>query len=620
MERLEATIAPLTRPPERGPSGLGDGRNPTTRLLVSRYHRILGLVAAIYVASAIPTLNAWSGEHQGWRQAQTADTARIFARTGIDLFHPRLSVFGPRAYVAFELPWYQALAAWLMRLGVPDMVALRVVAMTFTIVTALGVSIIAKRVGGERAGLWAAGLFLLNPFTMLWGRVSLIESFTTAAVLFWIIASMNSVARSQSRRRSAAWGLCAVVLGAVAATSKMTTLLPWVLVLVAAVRPTRVWRPAACAVLTGVPVAAGIAWTAWADQLKLRNLLTANLTSSAVHDGVFRTMSDRFDLATWGRIAARTPLFLGGMGVVLIAVGLRAMARRSNLGVGVALISVPITACMVFLGVYAVHDYYLSAITPAVCVVMGIGAHGLQQKLRGKRFLALLFVGVHICGFWLVSGERYGRLNRVRPAAVADLRGATWGDEEVLGVVLGYNPYPFFEADRHGTLIAAVSLVDDVSARLDTELGSPGVLWTETQRNRTVSEFLQQFDHIAAVGTHTYRFGQSDRLSEGPTAPLIRWDASDVSMTSPAPGPGVEVDCDGSPVTVAPDVSSLAIESPAAVWLGTDAHAAALPVRSGQLNSAKPILQVWCQPTGASPVTIRVRTVRSAVPGPRVPF
>ncbi len=597
-----------TRPGRSAPGTAGQrnsrvGRGPHSTLLT--------IISAIYVAFALPTFDTWAGRQQWWRQGQTADTARIFARSGINLLHPRLSVFGPHAYVAYELPWYQAISALIMKLGVPDMVALRLVATVFTVATAWGILALGRHLVGEREGLWGAALYLLNPYTMLWGRVGLIESFTTAAVLWWIVASVRSIDRWPiSRRFSIGWGAVAVVLGVVAATSKMVTFAPWMLVLVAFALSRRLRGMVLCAVFCGVPLVAGVSWTRWADTLKERSVLTTALTSSGVKNSVYLDVAARLDPVLWIRIAVRTPLYMGGLGLVLALFGLHSLVRSGRGVLGAALAAVPMSACLVFFGLYVVHDYYQFAIVPAVCLLMGGGAVAVQKRMRWQPALVIAATGVHLLGFWLANGEQYGRAIHEEPTYITDLRASTEPDEEVIGVGSSYDPYPYYAADRHGTLVTDIDLIDEMHSMLDSDLGRPQALWAKDPLDPRTARFLRPFESVAAVSTHTYRFGTSkDLLTAGPTKPIIWWSSGESSASPSSVEVGAtsfEVACDGQPVALVPATRGLTIETARTVWVGTDIDAAELPVRTGVIESAVPIHEVSCTSVDGSPMTIRL--------------
>ena len=93
----------------------------------------------------LPTLSAPLVDRHPFRQTQTAFTARIFHEDGIDLLHPKLPILGAPWEVPFEFPAYQAVAAVVMDVGVPEDTALRS--------TGLASFLLARRC----SGCWSVG-------------------------------------------------------------------------------------------------------------------------------------------------------------------------------------------------------------------------------------------------------------------------------------------------------------------------------------------------------------------------------------------------------------------------------------------------------------------------------
>ena len=75
-------------------------------------------------------------EAHSFRQTQTAYTALIYHREGINLLQTPLPVFGPPWVVPFEFPLFQGIAALVMDLGLSTEVALRSTSLFFFVVSA----------------------------------------------------------------------------------------------------------------------------------------------------------------------------------------------------------------------------------------------------------------------------------------------------------------------------------------------------------------------------------------------------------------------------------------------------------------------------------------------------
>jgi hypothetical protein len=568
------------------------------------YGAALSVVSAAYLALLMPVMGMRLSAHHGWRQTQTADTTRILARTGFDVFHPRVSVFGPRATLVYELPWFQTIAALLTKIGVPLIVALRGTSMVFSVLTALGVAGLTRRLAGERAAVWAAVLYLFNPMTFAWGRTSLIESFTTAVAVAWVLGAwrVRTLLNSGETVSHSTWFRFATLpmgLGIVTATSKFTTALPWAIVVLAVLFQPRLRTAFTSAVAVGVPMISGVIWTAWADHLKNQSVLSQMESSTVTRRQLFRPLSERASIDAWGILGVRSLMFVGVVGLIWLTTGAVSMLMRPQRLVNTAVLLVPFTAPFIFFGLYQVHDYYQMAIIPALAVVLGIGAHEVHEKFSRNPVALVGLLSAHIVGFFLVGGVTF--VQTQLPSGYApksELAATTYASEQVLGVGQGWNPQPFFEADRQGYLIGIGPKPDALIPLLDSDLGSPHALWAARPMAPTVAEFLKHFPRIAVVGEQTYRFGnQPIDLQSGPVAPIVTWESSQM-QSNPAMTPPEQtmrtVNCDGLPHTIAPPRQGLTVMVDRPVWLQTESTSAALPIRSGTLTSRRPITSVSC--------------------------
>ena len=104
-------------------------RAGSARLTKAAVPLLLLVLAIAALAIRLPALGGPLLEKHPFRQTWTAYTAVIFHETGIDLLHPQLPVYGPPFTHPQEFPLFQALAALVMDLGVPDDLAMRLTAL-----------------------------------------------------------------------------------------------------------------------------------------------------------------------------------------------------------------------------------------------------------------------------------------------------------------------------------------------------------------------------------------------------------------------------------------------------------------------------------------------------------
>jgi hypothetical protein len=417
-----------------------------------------GLLALAALAK-IPTLGQPLTENFAWRQTQTAWTARIYHEQGIDLLHPEVPVHGPPWQFGFEFPLFQALGSLLMDAGLPADVAMRSLGLLTFLLTGGLLYVLMRRLAGNPAAIVALGAFLFSPFGLLWGRTSLIEYLATAAALgFLLFAS-----RWLERRRPVDLGL-AMVLGVVAMLVKITTGAFYLLPLVAYRREGRpvLLREWSVPALIVVPALAGLLWTRYIDALKAATPTTAFQTSAQMVTFNFGTLEMRLDPAALFPIAAAILVGLTGGGLLVwlpAAIGtLRTLAQRQFLGM--LLVTVIVLPPLVLTSLYSTQNYYPAAISPALAMVVGLGAAWAWERrgyLIGKLALgagsALWVATLALTAeYWTASYrpvvDRDGSL-----AAAAFVRERTDPGEWVVIRGRGWDPTILYYADRRGYML-----------------------------------------------------------------------------------------------------------------------------------------------------------------------
>jgi hypothetical protein len=385
-------------------------------------------VLALVLGSAAARLPRLAGPPLGphdFRQTQTAITVQSWLDRGFDALHYETPVFGPPWQAPFEFPTYQASAYVLARSGLPLDAALRVASLLWFYASALLLFHLARGFTGDAAALFALAVFVLSPFSFLWGRACLIDYASVALALGWLAATAEWAER---RRLPAA--AAAAALGALAAATKITTVpvvvpaLAWIgLDLLGRARRegTGVVRPALVLVaLAAVPFAAGILWTRWADAIKAAAPATAWLTSSALSGWNFGTLAQRLDPACWREILGRMRAVLPGPFSWLVAIaGIAALRRRGQFGAATAAALLGVLLPIVtFFNLYWIHDYYLIAATPGLALLAGVGAAELLAiPLPGRGLVA-----VAAAAALFAERDAYRSAYRYADPAFADLR------------------------------------------------------------------------------------------------------------------------------------------------------------------------------------------------------
>lgn len=553
----------------------------------------------------LPSLNTPIVDHHSFRQTQTAMYMRGLLRSGFDLFHPRLQSFGVGGVVPFEFPWYSAIAALLSRTGVSETAALRVTSLAFTLLAAIAVARLTTIISGRTGGLAAAAGYLFCPFTFVWGQASMIESFTVATCLWWILISRRAVESPGSQQRVY---VTANVLGVIAVTSKSTTAVVWLPVLFVALRPwvrPTVRRWLRCAAVTVVPVIGGAIWTRWSDGLRAKSELSAWLTNASLGHWYFGPVSQRTQWANWVTIGTRVPLILGFTGLVITALGLLSVRRQAQPLLALGIASVPLVSVLIFFNLYQVHDYYLAAVTPAFACIFGCGvARALAAVTVARRATAAAFIAAaQVIGFG-ATGFNYIVPTIAATAPRYEFTSLSSPSEGVLVTGQGWDPDVHYFADRSGIALQTPQINPaQILAMPESITGPISILYIGLNGLDADAEAVMRSQNLLLViGERSYRWVAS------PTYPsyLLRWTGIPAAQAiNSATTNGAKTDqrvqqliCNGEPQQLdgPPSGSTrfLITGDRPGVWLQFGEHVGAIPVRPGTIELAKPTRTVRC--------------------------
>ncbi len=426
--------------------------------MIRRWFPVIAIVLA--VAIHLPTLDQPLVDRHGFRQTQTAYTARIFRADGIDLLHPKLPVFGPPWEAPFEFPLYQASAAVVMDAGVPEDRALRSTALAWFTLSAVLLYLLVRRQTGWLGANVALFSFLFSPFGLLWSREALIEYLAVAACLLFALAGLRW--RDAGSR---AWYLVALLAGTIAMLVKITTGLFWVVPFAllgfrSDVDAGRRGSKVASALAAIIPLVIGLAWTRYTDGIKSASEATAILTSDALASWNLGTVAQRLDPVDWA-LAFRPVVLLAGclvLPVAVIVAGRFAVARgqiRFWAWMGIALVA-PI---IVFFNLYVAHDYYTIAITAAAAAMFGAAAAQVASwRSRWARRVLIgagltwLLVALLRVGYWAPMYQPVVDPDAALPLA-AQIERETEPDRLVAILGRDWSPEILYYAHRWGWMV-----------------------------------------------------------------------------------------------------------------------------------------------------------------------
>jgi 4-amino-4-deoxy-L-arabinose transferase-like glycosyltransferase len=505
----------------------------------------VGMVLAAYFTYSMTIISHPITEGHAFRQTQTAFIMRGFLRSGINLWHPIVPVYGPKSQIPYELPWFQAIAAVISRLGqLSETAALRTTSTAFTLLSAFFVYRVTRRMAGRRAATAAIVLFLFSPFTLRWGRASLIESFTTAMTLAWVL---SLVVFPNEPRRSTRNVVLGSIAGAIAATSKITTFLPWgVFLLPTLLRHlrSRQWAPAgAMASSAGLSMGAGLLWTRHADKIKGAQTFTGWLTSQRLQTFNLGTVAQRLSSDTWATIGGRSLfLILGPIGLIGLSCSLRSRHHPILLDT-VGLLGVYGTAIGIFTNLYVAHDYYQVAIAPALAIPMGIGIAGIVCQVP---IISLRLITVSTLASTLALSSVYVRqtVNGARDFRdlSASIKANTAAASGAIVTGLGWSSEILYYADRWGVMA-------------DGNIVTAGRLRSEPYRNRLQTltavngfdevtiDIMNSVDWVAPADKFTFQLGAFGRGMRKP--PKLLRTVLYPARTVERRGTPLNIRCDG---------------------------------------------------------------------------
>jgi hypothetical protein len=419
------------------------------RVWALRDRRTIVALALLVAASLrLPTLFQPLLEAHSFRQTQTAYTALLYHRNGIDLLHTPLPVLGPPWEVPFEFPLFQAGGAVLMDLGLGLEPALRGLSLACFLATGAVLWGLIERERGSRAAFAGLLFFLFSPFSLLWSRAATIEYLATLLGVAFVAMAMSWSRTGRGRTLAGA-----IALGAFAMLVKITTGLIWIGPALLLLRGALKFRVA----LVVIPLLAGVLWTAWADAIKATGPITRLLTSSALANWNFGPIEQRTDPATWQSFGSWTvPLGIGGLLALLFI-----KPRWARPGLRAWFVLVLIGGPVLFTNLYVVHSYYWVAVSPALAGLLGAGFTAPLQRwpYRGVAVataaIALAFAATTYSfstASWSVMYAPTWDPEGVLPI-VAQIHDATSQHELVFLAGRDWTSAVFLYADRRGIML-----------------------------------------------------------------------------------------------------------------------------------------------------------------------
>jgi hypothetical protein len=402
----------------------------------------------------------------GFRQAQTAISAETI-RNGGPILHYETPVLGPPWSMPFEFPLYQVLVAGLSKLFVMHIdQAGRLVSVVFFYLCLFPLASIMSKLGLQRLQIVPTlAIFAANPFYIFISRLVMIES---TALFFGLayLSQMLALARAQEGDKVPRHIVLAALCGTIAGTVKVTTFAPYFMLGVVLMgwkflrqRRGGKWASkqflAICGFCIVLPAAATAMWTKFADAVKLRNPIAAQLTSGGLRTFNFGTLSQRLHRHSYEWIRWNLGHLVGYHLLALILV-LALIFYRRSLWVMALCFAVYIGTAEIFFNLYYIHQYYPYAVSVLILGALGYIFGSLLGLPDKRAWLGLALFAIVLAQ----SGRAYLRdfypLQSTsapgKPGAAAWIDRTTRPDDAILIFGWGYSSELPYQSQRRAIM------------------------------------------------------------------------------------------------------------------------------------------------------------------------
>jgi hypothetical protein len=409
-----------------------------------------------------------------FRTTQTAWGIRSVANGALSPFSVETPVLGPPWKIPFEFPLYQMFAGFLSRFsGLSVEASGRLVSITFFVLSGFVLYRICRMFFSAGVSLFVYAIFLFNSHNLEYGSSVLIEY---CAVFFSLTGFYFALRYCQAFLRKHL--TLFFIFGSIAALVKITTALIWIAF--GACFALFIYRAKLRSVITLLSVALAtlvpaVLWTQWADDQKSKTIYTEWLTSENLRSWNFGTLGQRFNYSDWHR-TINNEFFPSVLGSSLITFSLIiiSLSFARNRKVAITFISILLLGPLVFTNLYFVHDYYWTAVLPALLFSIAPAIELItdwSRKLstsassRSSQTILSLLCGIAliVASWFSFYGTRHFDVFTKSGSiayngdeylvAVKEIQSLTKKDDKVIVIGSDWDPRILYFSDRKGLMI-----------------------------------------------------------------------------------------------------------------------------------------------------------------------
>ena len=328
-------------------------------------------------------------DEHGFRQMQNLMTIRNYYREGINLFLPKVDMFGSSVYSVQELPIYQAMTALLYKIFVPQEFLGRFLSIIFTILSSIFLYLITKRFFESKIAVFSVLFFLFSPLVLFYSRTIMLEPME----VFLFLASLHFyLVWSDTERTPQLW--TATILSTFFILVKpMYGIILFPIVLICGINKEKPLSIKNRLLVLSFAIQ-GIFLLMWFYHTQTINHLFPNsfsLTRQLFFHWFLGPLPQHFNLNVYFILFARIlDEICGKVGIIFI---LLSFWEWKNLPKAVKTWSISSFAYLaIFTNINLIHNYYQLLIAPLVAILMAVGFKKILDVIYSRRKLFIFLV------------------------------------------------------------------------------------------------------------------------------------------------------------------------------------------------------------------------------------